>query len=234
MGLFTHEAVAVDPDDRRCYLTEDAGGDDLPGRFLWGRFYRFTPTRWRDDGRGVLDLGLLEAMVVQGDPYDGDGPWDVSWRAVDPLATTVTSRLVGATPFDGGEGCWYDSGRVYFTTKGDNRVWAVDVAAQQLELLYDAARLGDDPPLRGVDNVTVSPFGDIFVAEDGGNMELVAMSEIAAQLEVTPFLRIVGQDGSEIAGPAFHPDGTRLYLSSQRGAPGRGRGLTYEVTGPFG
>ena len=40
--------------------------------------------------------------------------------------------------------------------------------------------------------------------------------------------QVTGTEGSEITGPAFSPDGTRLYFSSQRD-PGR----TYEVTGPF-
>ena len=34
--------------------------------------------------------------------------------------------------------------------------------------------------------------------------------------------------GSEITGPAFSPDGRRLYFSSQRNP-----GTTYEVTGPW-
>jgi len=54
---------------------------------------------------------------------------------------------------------------------------------------------------------------------------------ITPERAVSPLLRIEGQDGSEIAGPAFDPSGTRLYFSSQRGS-GDG-GITYEVTGPF-
>lgn len=56
-------------------------------------------------------------------------------------------------------------------------------------------------------------------------------------------MRLEGDEhtGSEITGPCFSPDGTRLYFSSQRGgrapapdgAPGAGFGITYEVTGPF-
>ena len=44
-----------------------------------------------------------------------------------------------------------------------------------------------------------------------------------AQDVVAPFLRLVGHSGSEITGPAFSPDGTRLYFSSQRGTDGRDR-----------
>jgi secreted PhoX family phosphatase len=45
---------------------------------------------------------------------------------------------------------------------------------------------------------------------------------------VKPVVQVTGLSDSEIAGPAFSPDGTRLYFSSQR-QPGK----TYEVTGPF-
>jgi secreted PhoX family phosphatase len=217
LGVFSHEAAAVDPVRGHVYLTEDKPD---------GRLRRFTPRTWRADGTNVLKTGTLEFMVVQGNPATGDGPWPVTW-AKQPLLGAKPG-----TPFNGGEGCWYDEGRVFFTTKGDNRIWALEVATQQLHLLYDANRLGATAPLRGVDNITVSPFDDIYVAEDGGNMEIVVLSDISTQLQVTPFLRVLGQDGSELTGPAFTPDGTRLYFSSQRGGPGRG--LTYEVTGPFG
>jgi hypothetical protein len=42
---------------------------------------------------------------------------------------------------------------------------------------------------------------------------------------------VEGQPFSEITGPAFDPKGQRLYFSSQRGSDGRG--ITYEVRGPF-
>jgi len=112
---------------------------------------------------------------------------------------------------------------VYFTTKGDNRVWTYDPVANSLTIIYDDST-SPTPVLTGVDNVTVSRSGDVFVAEDGGNMELVVLSP---EGDVAPFLRL-GVSGSEITGPAFDPSGTRLYFSSQRN-PGR----TYEITGPF-
>jgi secreted PhoX family phosphatase len=82
--------------------------------------------------------------------------------------------------------------------------------------------------LSGVDNLTVSHAGDVLVAEDGGNMELCV---IGPDRRVKVLLRLLGQDGSEITGPAFSPDGQRLYFNSQRGGrQGSGLGITYEIS----
>ncbi|MDJ0869916.1 MAG: DUF839 domain-containing protein [Myxococcota bacterium] len=213
MGTFTHEAVAADWVRRCFYLTED-----VPD----GCFYRFVPDVWGD-----LSTGVLQVAGV------GDGG-HVSWFDVpepnpDLLRVPSTRHQVPeAAVFNGGEGIVYDRDRVYFATKGDNRVWDYDPASETLDILYDAG-LEATPTLTGVDNLAVTRTGDLLVAEDGGNMELVV---IARNGSISPLLRIEGQDGSEIAGPAFDPWGRRLYFSSQRGGP-LSAGITYEVTGPF-
>jgi secreted PhoX family phosphatase len=50
-----------------------------------------------------------------------------------------------------------------------------------------------------------------------------------------PIAQLEGHHGSEITGPAFSPDGDRLYFSSQRGAAdgSAGSGVTFEISGPF-
>jgi secreted PhoX family phosphatase len=206
MGRFQHEAAAVDPDARVVYLTEDEPD---------GCFYRFRPTRWPD-----LTSGVLEVLL-------GDGGWA---RVPDPSAARLRTRhqVAGARRFTGGEGCWYARGTVWFTTKGDGRVWRYDVAERALSVAYDDAVPG--APLTHVDNVVGSDVGELFVAEDGGDMQLCVIS----RGRVAPFLRVTGHPESELTGPAFSPDGTRLLLSSQRGASGSSRGgVTYEVRGPF-
>jgi secreted PhoX family phosphatase len=86
-------------------------------------------------------------------------------------------------------------------------------------------------PLTGVDNITGTSSGDLFVAEDGGNMEICL---ITPDDKISTFLRVTGQSSSEITGPAFTPAGNRLYFSSQRGTSGSSSGgITYCVTGPF-
>jgi secreted PhoX family phosphatase len=112
-----------------------------------------------------------------------------------------------------------------FTTKGDNRVWAYDPGANRLTILYD-----DDVQvggvLSGVDNVAVSAPGVIWVAEDGGDMQIVLVREDGSTFAV---VQLPDVSGSELTGPAFDPSGRRLYFSSQRNP-----GVTYEVTGPWG
>jgi sugar lactone lactonase YvrE len=156
---------------------------------------------------------------------------EVSWRRVpQPAALDRQTRhqVEQARHFDGGEGCYFSDGVCYFTTKGDNRVWAYDAVQSTLDVIYDRRS-----PLTGVDNITGAAGGDLFVAEDGGNMEI---NVITAERQVIPFLRLDGHGRSEITGPAFSPDGSRLYFSSQRGRTGArdgSDGHTFEVTGPF-
>jgi secreted PhoX family phosphatase len=173
-----------------------------------GKLRRFRPNVWGD-----LSTGTLEAAVVSG------------------ASVTWTSTIANGTSFNGGEGAWYGAGKVWFTTKGDNRVWELDVRAapNTIKVIYDD-NTSPNPALTGVDNIVGSGSGDLFVAEDGGNMELVMIEPNGA---VSVFLRVTNQSGSEIAGPAFSPDGSRLYFSSQRGPSGSGQGVTYEVRGPF-
>ncbi len=231
LGTFDHEAVAVDPVRRQLFLTEDSGD---------ATFYRFVPsaTDWpADAARPALQDGVLQVMVVPGFADSRDIPLDspplgVQWLdALNPDQQQSQNRLAEATIFAGSEGIWYVDDLIYFTCKSGNRIWAYDTVRQTVELIY-AADLhgGSEAPLRGVDNCVVyNPTRDLIVAEDGGSMRIAAISPDGA---VVPILQIVGQDDSEITGPAFSPDGTRLYFSSQRGGALSG-GITYEVSGPF-
>jgi len=216
MGRFKHEAAAADPVRKVVYLTEDETD---------GCFYRFVPTTWGNLSSGTLQV--LKASTATSGSF--------TWQNVpdpDGSPTTTRTQVSGAKKFSGGEGCHYADDKVWFTTKGDNRLWQLNLTNSTYELAYDDSLVpGGAAPLTGVDNVTGASSGDLFVAEDGGNMEICL---ITPDDTVAPFLRITGQSGSEITGPAFSPDGTRLYFSSQRGTSGSSSGgITYEVTGPF-
>mgnify|MGYP003502905490 FL=1 len=80
----------------------------------------------------------------------------------------------------------------------------------------------------GVDDITSNELGELLVAEDKGNMQIVILSGST----IKPLLQIVGHDKSEVTGLAFSPDGSRLYFSSQRGRTGRDEnGIIFEITG---
>lgn len=215
MGRFKHEAAAADPVRKVIYLTEDESD---------GCLYRFTPTTW-----GNLSSGTLQVLKA-GTATSGTFTW-ANVPDPDGSPTATRNQVSGAKRFSGGEGCHYANDTVWFTTKGDNRVWRLDVANNTYALAYDDSLVSGTAPLTGVDNVTGASSGDLFVAEDGGNMEICIITPGDV---VAPFLRVNGQSGSEICGPAFSPDGKRLYFSSQRGTTGSSSGgITYEVTGPF-
>mgnify|MGYP001591180583 FL=1 len=218
LGLFRHEAVAVDTKNKQLYLTEDEKD---------GCLYRYTARSFDAAGNPNLDDGFLEVAEVI-ERRIGVVRWH---KLPDPLATKVPARkqIAQSTAFKGGEGIWYHQGIIYFTTKGDNRVWAYDVRQNHLSIVYNAA-LYLQPVLTGVDNITANAAGELLVAEDGGDMQIVVLTAGKA----LPLLQVVGHDRSEITGPAFSPDGSRLYFSSQRGKTGNSEdGITFEITGPF-
>jgi len=180
-------------------------------------------------------------------------------RLARPIQWVADSGTNG-TNFNGAEGIWYyeipeplrtiptagtvpSRGMIFFTSKGDNRVWAIDIENSLIELIYDTQNnqaftnlrnVGGSPTnFNQVDNLMVGPLtGDVLVAEDGTAMRLA----VVINGQPAKLLMQITRGNSEICGPAFSPDGSRLYFSSQRGpsgAAGTGAsGVIYEMTIP--
>jgi len=210
LGYFKHEAVAIDPKRQALYMTEDEPD---------GCLYRFLPTNpFPDLTKGELQVAVLNDGIVTWQTLPDPTP--AIWQ------TRTRNQLPEATKFRGGEGIWFENDHVFFTTKLDHSVWMLDVETQALSVLYDG-KTESDTTLRGVDNITSNKDGNLLIAEDGGDMQLVVLSPDG---KAKPFLQIINQDESEITGPAFSPDGSRLYFSSQRGHDESSRlGITYEI-----
>jgi secreted PhoX family phosphatase len=218
MGVFKHEAAAVDPRGRRVYLTED---------LIDGCFYRYTPRRWPELGEGLLEVAVAAR--------DGRIRWE---RAPDPAArhTPLRRQVPGSLVLKRGEGIWHDAGTVYLATTADHRVHAYDVAGERIRVLYDGLASPSAPLLR-VDQITANRAGEVFVCEDLATEE-IDIGVMDRRGRVAPFLSVTGpeHERSELTGVAFDPSGRRMFFASQR-AGGRdgmpGPGAVYEITGPF-
>ena len=222
MGKFRHEMVVADATRRVLYMSEDERD---------GLLYRFRPQTWGD-----LSEGDLEALAVSRE--DGSTSW-VPVRGVGaPGSPRTRYDAPGAKEFNGCEGIALDGDVLYMATKGDGRILRFDLALSRLTLFWEG------PPLGGPDNLAVhDDTGNLFVCEDGDNMEVVL---ITPDRHADPFLRFVdGHDRSEVTGAAFDPSGKRLIVNSQRaptpttfdevidgGVPWP-LGRTYMVSGPF-
>lgn len=261
LGRFAHEAAAVDMPTRSVFLTEDTPDGRLYRFVADAEDVTDSP----EGPRLHMRSGRLQVLNIQGfadDEYVSDDlrlrklhatQWVDAIAPEQPQARLRTERRdarkrVPGTVFRGGEGMWIytlppelrnvpPGGTVptravlFFATKGDNRVHALDVDNGLIETIFDNRLI--DPVFDDVDNVVVSPAGDVVVAEDGEAMRLMV---VVPNAPAKTLLQVRLGSDSELTGPAFSPDGSRLYFSSQRGPNlplgKNGSGVTYEVTLP--
>jgi len=245
LGRFMHEAVAVDPTGRICYLTEDR--DD-------GVLYRFLADRPGDFAAG----GRLQALVARDRPSLDARNWpgaEPGPRAVDPGQRLVADWIdldrtdapdddlrhrafaAGATRFARCEGIWWSPEGVFVAaTSGGTRrlgqIWAYRPSPDEgtpaerdrpgsLELFLESE---DERRLRHADNLTVAPWGDLFICEDStGRDGIVA---IAPDGRLARFAMNLLND-SELAGVCFSPDGSTLFVNVQK------PGITVAIHGDF-
>jgi uncharacterized protein len=255
-GRFAHEAVVIDPRERRAYLTEDAGKPN-------GLLYRWTAPRGFRLGKGALEKlgptdGALEAMRAV--DRRGQHVPDLSVAASIGTAyevewVTVPDRDAGTTPtrsqaYDRPitrsrklEGMWWADGGTYFVSsfarssdgsarEHDGQVWFLDPKKQTITLTlrfaYTPTDQDGDPD--GPDNITVSPFGGVIIAEDGeGVQHLIGATERGEAF----FFARNDVNENEFTGPNFSPDQKILFANIQGdGSPGK-PGYVFAITGPF-
>ncbi|MEW1848168.1 alkaline phosphatase PhoX [Nonomuraea angiospora] len=136
------------------------------------------------------------------------------------------------------EGAWWADGGAYFVasfarhTDGsvnehDGQVWFYDPRTETVTLKVIFGVNPDpsqDTNYDGPDNITVSPYGGVILAEDGeGIQHLVGVS---AQGKSYPMARNDLND-SEFTGPTFSADGRILFANIQ--SPGH----VFAITGPW-
>ncbi|MDT0403558.1 alkaline phosphatase PhoX [Streptomyces edwardsiae] len=256
-GRYDHEAVVIDARRGHAYLTEDA--DEPNGLFYrWTppEGFRHGPRALRTL---VDDAGLLQAPKCydSGGRYVDDlsratrtgTVYGVDWVEVpDRDARTTDVR----EQFEDGEvtrarkleGMWWGDGGAYIVSsyareespvRHDGQVWFYDPRHRTLTLKVllgvnrDPAR---DGALDGPDNITVSPYGGLIIAEDGegvqhlfgatdsGRTYPIARNELNIGTEEEP-------EFSEFTGVTFSPDGKTLYANIQE------PGIMLAITGPW-
>ena len=127
--------------------------------------------------------------------------------------------------FARGEGMWYGNHAEYFAcTNGGNakcrQIWKLNPAEDTLELFIEP---NDSGLIENADNLTVTPWGNLIVCEDGSNEQFLV--GVTPQGELYKFARNAVSH-SELAGATFSPDGTTLFVNIQHD------GLTLAITGP--
>ncbi|MDX1496889.1 MAG: DUF839 domain-containing protein [Salinisphaeraceae bacterium] len=242
-GRKAHEMAAVDADNRAIYHTEDITGSD--------RFYRtiFSASAWPAGGRPDFEQGVLQVLAVDaGIDAARQGPTAIRWvDAIDDGTPQPQVYQEETTIFAGNEGVWVFEGFIFFSTKGDDNIWAIDTVGNTIESIFSPENAPpgspvdeSEPRMTGVDNLAMTLDGEMIVVEDGGDMRAMVLLPDGRTI---PLLRLPGDpeaaQPSEVTGPAFSPDGRRIYVASQRGLPdgtavpfGFG-GVIYEITMPF-
>ncbi|GAA1509640.1 PhoX family protein [Streptomyces albidochromogenes] len=251
-GRFDHEAVVIDPKRGHAYLTEDASQPN-------GLLFRWVPPHGFKHGRGQLrrladDAGVLQATKC----FDSGGRfvddlsratrigtvYGVDWIDVpDRDGRTVAVR----EQFDDGditrarklEGMWWADGGAYIVSSyardespgepHDGQVWFYDPRRRTLTL---KVLLGTGGQFDGPDNITVSPYGGLVVAEDGeGGQHLFGATESGRTYPIARNELNVGSEAepefSEFTGVVFSPDGRTLYANIQD------PGIMVAITGPW-
>ncbi len=237
MGMFSHEALALDPATGIVYLTEDdfRGRVDKADPHRDSRsafFYRYLPDD-RSPRRGALQAGgTLQALAIDHLPrlnMDFDRPdrrLGVVWRTVDPAIAHDDALAKGCARFNRLEGCIFGGGATWFadTVGGEHhlgQVYRYIPGTETLELFLEPTQ---KRRMQSPDSLTIAPWGDLLFCEDGrGHDRLMGIDPNGATYE----LAANRLNDDELTGPCFSPDGQTLFLSIQEA------GITFAIWGPF-
>ncbi|GAA3966084.1 PhoX family protein [Streptomyces marokkonensis] len=258
LGRYAHEAVVIDPRRGHAYLTEDASGPNgLLYRWAPPEGFRHGRGRLRTlaDDAGTLQAAKcfdsggkfvddLSRATRTGTVYGVD--WiDVPDR--DARTTSVRKQFTDGqvTRARKLEGMWWADGGAYIVSSfardespgrpHDGQVWFYDPKRRTLTL---KVLLGVNPDpnadgaFDGPDNITVSPYGGLVIAEDGdGVQHLFGATDSGRTYPIARNELNVGSEGdpeySEFTGVTFSPDGKTLYANIQD------PGIMLAITGPW-
>ena len=235
LGRFRHEAVALDPNSRILYLTEDRHD---------GLLYRFIPDKVDDFTKGTLQAAKLPVADTRN--FNGESPnlqpntplkleW-VDLREIDSPKDDLRYRAAanGASLFARGEGIiWSEDGLYICCTSGgpkrQGQIFRLIPSADDQDSMELFLQPGESDLLTNGDNLCEGPGGHLVVCED-------MIKEFAGTI---PHVRGVTRDGqiytiarnalnrSEFAGSCWDQNSQTLFVNIQT------PGITLAITGPW-
>jgi hypothetical protein len=248
MGLFSHESIGIDPRTGVVYLTEDSFAGSIPSdpstevdtdpAFRSSFLFRYRPADRRQQPGALLNGGTLQALAIDGvtrnaDVYNPGQAFAVRWVDVNPATAHSDALANGAVRFTRLEGShfvggafWFDDtqggearrGQIYRLIPGPENV----VGADTLELVFEST---DANTLDLPDNLLITPWGDVFLAEDGNGSNRIIGVTPEGNAYTFALNRLPGDN--EFAGPTFSPDGQTFFINVQD------PGVTFAIWGPF-
>ena len=201
------------------------------------------------DGSVLPDLAYLTSGQL-------GQPFRVEWTTVPDRAATTTSTRKQLTPgvdvtaSKKLEGAWGTEHGVYFASSyafapgdlpvdavaHDGQIWFYDYRQETLTLVNYFPHLPDETPAAkypdlyfdGPDNVHVTPWGGLILAEDGiGASHVLSTTPLGATYAIGRNQILIDGEYSEFTGPCFSPDGNLLFVNIQE------PGITFAVHGPW-
>ncbi|MFD7081231.1 alkaline phosphatase PhoX [Streptomyces sp. NPDC059918] len=257
-GRYAHEAVVIDPRQGQAYLTEDASGPNgLLYRWTPPSGFRHGRGKLRTLAADAGVLAAAKCFDSAGHFVDDlsratkiGTVYGVDWVTVpDRDARTVSVRKQfgegAVTRARKLEGMWWADGGTYFVssyareespgTAHDGQVWFYDPKRRTIRLTVVLGVNADpakDGSFDGPDNITVSPYGGLVIAEDGSGLQhLFGATESGRTYPLARNEMNMGTaqepEYSEFTGVCFSPDGRTLYANIQD------PGIMLAITGPW-
>ena len=246
MGRFRHEAVAIEPKSGIVYQTEDRH-DGLIYRFIprekgnlssGGRLQALCiqqhdsmDTRnWKGNGqRKSLNMPISKWIQTK-------------WVTINDVESSDDSLrkqgfAKGAALFARSEGMWYGNNSLYWACTNGGPYMKGQVF-RYIPSPYEGTLRENIKPgllqlyiqshsskiIENCDNLTVSPWGDLFICEDHqGSCGIIRVTQKG---QISKFAEN-HYSNSELAGACFSPDGNTFFVNLQKD------GLTLAINGPW-
>ncbi len=189
------------------YLTSAQLGRPFP--------VRWVPTVDRDGQTQSVRKQFADGVVTRGKKFEGVWGTDDGVYVVNSFAFNTADLPADAVKHDG---------MVWFYSYADETITLVTYFPHQQTAVDGTKAKFDDLTFDGPDNVTVTPWGTLVLAEDGAGA-----SHVLSSVPGGPSYAIARNqlNDSEFTGPTFSDDGRTLFVNIQT------PGITLAITGPW-